>query len=319
MAKKRVGLGMLPRLLIGVLIPIVIGFFILGSMIFYSWSIGPIQMTSIRDMGSNSFTQVKTFFLLQSRISMGGLVEKNIEAKVANVAEQISVYVETTVKANPKKDPQIMLKDPELQKIAVQTVGENDYTAVYDSQGINIFNADPQAVGMSLRDLFKDNPEMLKLMESGLKDPTAGYYDYKDKDGKSSTRYLYIIPVKGTNLVAVGAASVEELSRPAATVEKRVAQIESRYMMQYKRNFQIFFFTMLIILVVIVVVIVFIGRSLIHPIHRLSEVADRISTGDLDTPIDVKGVGEVGALAESFERMQTSIRAAIKRMQQRQQ
>jgi HAMP domain-containing protein len=315
MAKKRVGLGMLPRLLIGVLVPIVIGFFILGSMIFYSWSVGPVEMTSIRDMGSNSFTQVKTFFLLQSRISMGSLVEKNIEAKVANVAEQISVYVQTNVKANPKKDPQIMLQDPELLKIAVQTVGENDYTAVYDTQGVNIYNVDPQAVGMSLRDLFKDNPEMLKLMESGLKDPTAGYYDYKDKDGKSSTKYIYIIPVKGTNLVAVGATSVEELSRPAATVEKRVAQIESRYMMQYKKNFQIFF--MIIILVVIVAVIVFIGRSLIQPIHRLSEVADRISTGDLDTPIDVKGVGEVRALTESFERMQASVRSAIKRLQKK--
>lgn len=158
MAKKRVGLGMLPRLLIGVLIPIVIGFFILGSMIFYSWNIGPLGMTSIRDMGLNSFTQVKTFFLLQSRISMGSLVEKNIETKVANVAEQISVYVQTYIKANPKKDPQVMLQDPELQKIAVQTVGENDYTAVYDSQGVNIYNVDPQVMGMSLRDLFKDKP-----------------------------------------------------------------------------------------------------------------------------------------------------------------
>lgn len=317
MAKKRVGLGMLPRLLIGVLVPIVIGFFILGSMIFYSWNIGPLKMTSIRDMGSNSFTQVKTFFLLQSRTSMGSLVEKNIEAKVANVAEQISVYVQTNVKANPKKDPQIMLQDPEMQKIAVQRVGENDYTAVYDNQGINIFNVDPQAMGMSLRDLFKNNPKMLKLMESGLKDPTAGYYDYKDKAGKSSTKYVSIIPVKGTNLVAVGATSVEELSGPAATVEKKVAQIESRYMAQYKKNLQIFFITMVIILVVIVVVIVFIGRSLIHPIHRLSEVADRISTGDLDTPIDVKGVGEVRALAESFERMQASVRSAIKRLQKK--
>lgn len=152
-------------------------------------------------------------------------------------------------------------------------------------------------------------------MESGLKDPTAGYYDYKDKNGKSSTKYVYIIPVKGTNLVTIGAASVEEVSRPAATVEKRVAQIENRYMEQYKKNFQIFFITMLIILVVIVVVIVFIGCSLIRPIHRLSEVADRISTGDLDTPIDIKGVGEVGALAESFERMQASVGSAIKRLQ----
>ncbi len=318
MAKKRVGLGMLPKLLIGILIPVVIGFFILGSMIFFSWNIGPLEMTSIRDMGSNSFTQVKTFFLLQSRISMGSLVEKNIESKVANVADQISVYVQTNIKANPSRDPQVMLKDPQLEKIAVQPIGENDYTAVYDNQGINIFNIDSRAVGMSLRDLFKDNPEMLKLMESGLKDPTAGYYDYKDKDGKPSTKYVYIIPVKGTNLVTVGTATVEELSKPAAAVEKRVSQIESRYMAQYKKTFQIFFIAMLIILIIIVVVVVLISRSLINPIHRLSEVADRISTGDLDTPIDIKGSGEVGALAESFERMQASVRSAIKRLQKRQ-
>jgi methyl-accepting chemotaxis protein len=155
------------------------------------------------------------------------------------------------------------------------------------------------------------------FIESGLKDPTAGYYDYKDKDGKTSTKYIYLIPIKGSNLVAVADTSVEELFRPAATVEKRVAQIESRYMMQYEKNFRIFFFTMVIILIVIVGVVVFIVRSLIYPIHYLSEVADRISTGDLETPIDIKGKGEVGALAESFERMQASVWSVIKRLQKR--
>lgn len=34
---------------------------------------------------------------------------------------------------------------------------------------------------------------------------------------------------------------------------------------------------------------------------------------------DIKGRGEMGALAESFERMQASVRSAIKRLQKRQQ
>jgi HAMP domain-containing protein len=39
--------------------------------------------------------------------------------------------------------------------------------------------------------------------------------------------------------------------------------------------------------------------------------------GDLDTPIQIKATGEVGVLAESIERMQTSVKAAIERLQRR--
>jgi HAMP domain-containing protein len=39
--------------------------------------------------------------------------------------------------------------------------------------------------------------------------------------------------------------------------------------------------------------------------------------GELDTPIKIKEKGEVGALAESIERMQTSVKAAIERLRKR--
>jgi HAMP domain-containing protein len=39
--------------------------------------------------------------------------------------------------------------------------------------------------------------------------------------------------------------------------------------------------------------------------------------GELDTPIQIKEKGEVGVLAESIERMQTSVKAAIERLQKR--
>ena len=77
---------------------------------------------------------------------------------------------------------------------------------------------------------------------------------------------------------------------------------------------------MLVILCVILVLLVriyFYARSVIHPIRYLSEVADKISMGELDTPIQIKEKGEVGALAESIERMQTSVKAAIERLQKR--
>ena len=60
-----------------------------------------------------------------------------------------------------------------------------------------------------------------------------------------------------------------------------------------------------------------IAASITRPISRLVEVADRISLGELDAEIDVTGTSEVGQLAESLRRMQTSLRAAIERLRTR--
>jgi len=60
-----------------------------------------------------------------------------------------------------------------------------------------------------------------------------------------------------------------------------------------------------------------ISRSITRPIAHLAKVADRMSLGELDVDIDVDGNNEVGQLAESLRRMQTSLRSAIDRLRQR--
>ena len=62
-----------------------------------------------------------------------------------------------------------------------------------------------------------------------------------------------------------------------------------------------------------------VSRSITKPIRHLAEVADRMSLGELDVNIDVEGNNEVGQLAESLRRMQTSLRSAIERLRQRRQ
>jgi len=79
----------------------------------------------------------------------------------------------------------------------------------------------------------------------------------------------------------------------------------------------VFYLVVLVTLVALLMVIYFYSRSVVRPIRYLSEVADKISMGELDTPIQIRGKGEVGALAESIERMQTSVKAAIERLQKR--
>jgi methyl-accepting chemotaxis protein len=100
-------------------------------------------------------------------------------------------------------------------------------------------------------------------------------------------------------------------------MEGRMKWVEGRYLDAYDTRIQIFYLVTVVTLVILLMVIYFYSRSVVRPIRYLSQVADKISMGELDTPIRIKAKGEVGALAASIERMQASVKAAIERLQKR--
>ena len=57
-----------------------------------------------------------------------------------------------------------------------------------------------------------------------------------------------------------------------------------------------------------------ITRSVTRPVRRLVEVADDMSMGDLDTPIEVTSWDEIGELQESIERMRVSLKTVLERL-----
>lgn len=72
-----------------------------------------------------------------------------------------------------------------------------------------------------------------------------------------------------------------------------------------------------LILGLAVALILFIARTITRPIMQLSQVADRISLGELDAKIDIRSKDEIGELAEAVGRMQASLQAAIERLRAR--
>jgi HAMP domain-containing protein len=56
------------------------------------------------------------------------------------------------------------------------------------------------------------------------------------------------------------------------------------------------------------------AHGIIDPIRRLTDAADKISTGDLETPFVSNSNDEVGELAKSLERMRSSLKAAMFRL-----
>ena len=311
--KKISGLGLLPKLLIGTLIPILVAFLIIWVIVFFSVDLGSFRITSVKDIGSESIKELTTISLKESKSSLDKLGEKIIKEKAIDVAVQIEIFI----KLHPKLKKEDLNKDPWLKSIAVQKVGETGYTAVHDNRGINYFHVNPQIVGSDLHDLSTKLPAFWKILEASLKGPASGYYDWKDADGRIRPKYMYLAPVKDTDLVVAATTYIDEFSRPARAIEGKMKQIEKSYLEEYEDKIKIFYVVILCVVLVLLVRIYFYARSVIRPIRYLSEVADKISMGELDTPIQIKRKGEVGALAESIERMQTSVKAAIERLRKR--
>lgn len=61
------------------------------------------------------------------------------------------------------------------------------------------------------------------------------------------------------------------------------------------------------------------GRTIGTPIKKLTDVAERISVGDMDAEIKIRSKDEIGNLAEAISRMQDSLRLAIERLRRRQE
>jgi len=313
MAKRKVGIGLLPKLLLGVIIPIILAFLIIWALIFFSVDYKGFKYTSLKDIGSQSLRELSASALKESKSSLNKLGESIIREKAIDVANQTEIFI----KARPKVKREDLLKDPELKAIAVQKVGETGYTAIHDNKGINYFHVNPQIVGTDLHDLASKLPAFWKILEASLIGPASGYYDWKDADGKMRPKYMYLAPVKGTDLIVAATTYIDEFSRPEKAIEERIRPIERRYLQEYEMKIQIFYLVILIAILIMIGVIYYYSRSVIRPILYLSEVADKISMGELDTPVQVKGKGEVRVLAESIERMQTSVKAAIERLQKR--
>jgi HAMP domain-containing protein len=311
--RKKVGLGLLPKLLFGIFIPILIVFLILWVLIFYSFDFGGRRFTSIKDIGTESLKELSATSLKEAQTSLNQLGEGIIKQKAIDVAAQMEIFT----KFNPKVKREELIQDPWLKTIAVQKVGDTGYTAVHDDKGINHFHVNPKLVETDLHALSGKYPAFWKILEASLKGPASGYYDWEDADGKVRPKYMYLSHIPGTDLIVAATTYIDEFSKPVKVIEGRMVKVEKEYLDAYKTRIQVFYFVILAALVFLLIVTFFYSRSVIRPIRDLADVADRISMGDLETSVKIKAKGEVGLLAESIERMQTSVKAAIERMQKR--
>lgn len=287
---RRRGISLLTKLTIGMLIPLIISFGVFGVI------------------GYFSISQVKSIAKKEGERSLSDLGEKMVNQKALDVAKQIEIFI----KSHPDFSKEELYSSPTLKAIAVQKVGvgKTGHTCVHDTKGISRFNKSPKVVGRNLIMLSKKLPEFRSILTASLKGRSRGSFDWNDDDGVWRRKYMSCVPIEGTDLVVAATISIDEFSKPVKRIEERIAD-KGR---SIKRQFVL---VVGISLIMFILLISLYSRTIVKPIIYLAEVADRISLGDLETKIEIKSTDEVGKLAQSFERMQESLKAAIERLRKK--
>lgn len=330
--KSARGIGLLSKLMMATLTPILISFGVIAYIYFYHMN--EMVSTTMAEMGNmhasvvGEMENMSSVATEEGKQSLKELGERMIREKARDVAREIEIFMKT----HPKLKSPAFRTNKELRKIAVQPVGETGYTAVHDNKAINHFHKNPKIVGMNLHTLAEKYPEFWKILKGSLTGDAHGYYDWPEPDGTVRSKYMFIAPVQGTHLRVAATTYIDEFSAPARQIEQKLEKIHDRterklgtmaggilerFRTTSQRTLHMFLIVVGICLVVVVGLTYWFSRSIIRPITHLTRVANRISMGDLETRVEITSRDEVGLLAESFSRMQESLKAAIGRLKKR--
>ena len=244
------------------------------------------------------------------------LGEEIIAEKARSVASQVQLFL----RSHPNLMKEDFNEDEAFRKTAVQMVGLTGYTALYavpDGDGVwrTWGHTNPNIVGIDMTTLkgpMGVNFEGFWKVFSGAHDgkESSGYYTWQEKDGSFRDKYMVCAPVAGTPYYVAATTYLDEFTKPVEAMETRAGEISTR-----TRNtvFGILGGT----LVLIGLVVALYGRVLTNRIRSLTDVAERISVGDMDAEVEVASRDELGDLAEAIGRMQESIRLSIERLRRK--
>jgi predicted Zn finger-like uncharacterized protein len=298
-AKKRPGIGLRTRMMIlFALIPLLL---ITAAGTAYLWQMETLSNNLIR----------------QSR----QIVNQLAEEKISDLSKAVAVQCQLYLKAHPQLTKYDFANDMGFKTIAVQPVGKTGYTALYElPEADNIWrtwaHVNPNIIGADMEKLLKQPlgknfPGFWQIF-SGIKGKpeSRGYYTWQDKDKRFRDKFMVCTPVQGTRYVVAATTYMDEFTLPMQKLEAQAHDLnkKSRYV-----AIGIVAATLLLILLVVSVY----GYRLSGRIRSLTEVAERISVGDLDIEIESTSRDEIGELSEAISRMQESIRLSIERLRRR--
>ena len=248
------------------------------------------------------------------------IVNQMAEDKIADLSTAVAIQCRLYLLAHPELNKADFMNDMGFKTLAVQKVGLTGYTALYEMP-------DPDNIWRTWAHV---NPKIISIDMSTLKKPLGtnfpgfwkiytgvkggkrfqGYYTWQDKDGKFREKFMVCTPVAGTPYVVAATTYLDEFTGPVKLMETRANLLTEKTRLI---TWAILGGTIFLIGIIVSIY----GHRLTGKIKSLTDVAERISIGDLGIEIEAQSKDEIGELAEAISRMQDSIRLSIERLRRR--
>lgn len=247
------------------------------------------------------------------------VVKKMGENKIKDIARMVAGQCRQYLEQHPGLTKEQFMEDPSFSKMATQRVGLTGYASLYSVEPFTVWaHPNRRIVGKPLLPMLKkplgDDYNrfftIVEEIENGDNIENTGYYMWKDPDGALREKFMTVTPIEGTGYGISAAVYMDEFVRPIRKVERKAAKITLA-----TRNFTLV--AIGIILVLMAAIVFFYAHRITNRIKNLTDMAERISVGEMDAEIKIDTKDEIGTLGEAIDRMQNSIRMSIERLRQR--
>jgi predicted Zn finger-like uncharacterized protein len=296
--RRTKGLGLrFKMLLLFMVVPIIL---MAGASLLYLWQLETM---------SNLLTRESSKF-----------VNQMAEEKIADISAGVAMQCKLYLLSHPDLIREDFNEDMGFKTLAVQKVGLTGYTALYELPGSDGVwrtwaHVNKKIIGIDMSKLKKplgrNFPGFWKVyigVKGGKK--SQGYYTWQDKDGKFRDKFMVCTPIAGTRYVVAATTYMDEFTGPVKRMQARAKELTDRAR-------QITWAVIGLTLLLIGLIVSIYGHRLTGKIKSLTDVADRISVGELGMEVKTTSRDEIGELAEAIARMQDSIRLSIERLRRR--
>lgn len=296
--KRSRGLGLRAKmLLLFMAVPIIL---MIAASLLYLWQLETMAGMLTRD--SSKF------------------VNQMAEEKIADISAGVAMQCKLYLLSHPDLIREDFNEDMGFKTLAVQKVGLTGYTALYELPGSDGVwrtwaHVNKKIIGIDMSKLKKplgrNFPGFWKVyigVKGGKK--SQGYYTWQDKDGKFRDKFMVCTPIAGTRYVIAATTYMDEFTGPVKRMQARAKELTDRARLI---TWAVLGLTLLLIGLIVSIY----GHRLTGKIRALTDVADRISVGELGMEVKSTSKDEIGDLAEAISRMQDSIRLSIERLRRR--
>ena len=244
-----------------------------------------------------------------------------INQSASTIAKQIEFYLRSHLEITPEK----ARTDKKLKEILFQNAHMGDNASLYlrvdpTKPKTFLINRDESLVGKKVASImvkgvlgdagYDEFGKIIPAGPAGEYREAMGFYLAKDKNENLKEKIMALAPVPQSPFGVMVTAETEDFLLPVKLLEERI-----RNLIRTAKN--IIGVVLGGILVIIVSLILYYVSNLTGKIKSLTDVANRISVGELEAKINVHSNDEIGELANAVSRMQNSIRLSIVRLRKR--